>query len=127
MANRLKNAPAEESADSAARDIVVAKCERGLLAPQGQDKDWAEAPRERLRKRLEKAKQQLFANRPLHARTHALANKAKQCAEELEKAAAARGEAQDALQAPKPSTSLRAEQAHAHLVAQQTTLQAELA
>ncbi|CAK0897269.1 unnamed protein product, partial [Prorocentrum cordatum] len=60
-------------------------CESGLHTIKDQTADWATPTRGELRARLEKGKARLFASKPLHARTHDIANNAKQCAERLEK------------------------------------------
>ncbi|CAK0903414.1 unnamed protein product, partial [Prorocentrum cordatum] len=91
----------------------------------GQTADWATAPREELRARLRKAKARLFASKPLRARTHAIANKAKQCAERLEKVEGNKRKAQEALRRAVEVVE-RAEKVHADLLEQRVALQAEL-
>ncbi|CAK0797341.1 unnamed protein product, partial [Prorocentrum cordatum] len=101
-------------------------CELGLRAIKDQTADWATAPREELRARLETAKARLFASKPLHARTHAIANRATQGAERLEKAEGNTRKAQAALRRAVEEVE-RAEKVHADLLEQQAALQAELA
>ncbi|CAK0894487.1 unnamed protein product [Prorocentrum cordatum] len=104
----------------------VHMCESGLCAMKDQTADWATAPREELRARLEKAKARLFASKPLHARTHAVANEAKQCAERLEKAEGNKRKAREALRRAVEEVE-RAEKVRADLLEQRAALQAELA
>ncbi|CAK0800055.1 unnamed protein product [Prorocentrum cordatum] len=87
--------------------------ESGLHAIKDQTADWATAPREELRARLEN-KARLFARKPLHARTHAIANNAKQCAKRLEKAEGSKRKAQEALRRAVEEVE-RAEKVHADL------------
>ncbi|CAK0852191.1 unnamed protein product, partial [Prorocentrum cordatum] len=113
-------------AGSAAALAEIHMCESGLHAIEDQTADWATAPREDMRARLEKAKARLFASKPLHARTRAVANKAKQCAERLGKAEGNERKAQEALRRAVVVVE-RAEKVHTDLLEQRVVLQAELA
>ncbi|CAK0794960.1 unnamed protein product [Prorocentrum cordatum] len=99
---------AAASADDAALAAEINECEAGLQALKDVAADWAKTPRDELR-----------------ARTHAIANKAKQCAERMDKADGAMRKAKAALQ--RAQEALHTEQAHAELLALQAALQPELA
>ncbi|CAK0910291.1 unnamed protein product [Prorocentrum cordatum] len=101
-------------AGDAAALAEVHMCESGLHALKDQTADWAAA------------KARLFASKPLHARTHAIANKAKRCAERLEKAESNKRKTQEALRRAVGEVE-RAQKVHADLLEQQmAALQAEL-
>ncbi|CAK0879610.1 unnamed protein product, partial [Prorocentrum cordatum] len=104
-----KQPAAASGKDDAALAAEVKECELGLQAPKDVTAGWAKAPRDELR-----------------ARTHAIANKAKQCADRLDKADGAMRKAKEALQRAREKVP-RTEQVHAELLAQQAALQAELA